>query len=273
MALYRASPKDGVAWITGGSSGVGRALAKALATQGFTVAVTAREEDLIDSLVEEARDLPGRILPYPCDVCDQQGMAAAVAAIEQTVGPITLAVFNAGSYAPVSGENLSIRKFRRSFDVNVMGIVHGLVPVTERMRGRGKGHVVIVGSISAYFGWPTTAAYGATKAAVNVMAQALRFDFERINIRLQVVNPGFIDTPLTQKTNFRLPALISAADAAGRICRSIATGGFEVAFPRRLVYAVKFLALLPGPVRHWFITTATRWKTRPSLGRVRRPRL
>jgi len=273
MALYRASPKDGVAWITGGSSGVGRALAMALATRGFVVAVTAREEDLIDSLVEEARDLPGRILSYPCDVCDERGMAATVEAIEQTAGPIVLAVFNAGSYAPVSGENLSIRKFRHSFDVNVMGIVHGLTPVAERMRRRGKGHAVIVGSISAYFGWPTTAAYGATKAAVNVMAQALRFDFERINIRLQVVNPGFIDTPLTQRTSFKLPALISAADAARRICRAIDSGGFEVTFPRRLVYAVKFLALLPGPLRHWFITTATGWKTRPGLGRIKRSRL
>ncbi len=273
MALYRADPKDGIAWITGGSSGVGRALAEVLAAQGFTVAVTAREEDLIDSLVEEVRDLPGRVLSYPCDVCDEQGMAATVEMIERTAGPIALAVFNAGSYAPVSGENLSIRKFRRSFDVNVMGIVHGLVPVTERMRARGKGHIVVVGSISAYFGWPTTAAYGATKAAVNVMAQALRFDFERINIRMQVVNPGFIDTPLTQKANFRLPALISATDAAKRICKGIASGGFEVTFPRRLVYGIKLLALLPGSLRHWFIMKATGWKTRPSLDRVRRSRL
>jgi NAD(P)-dependent dehydrogenase (short-subunit alcohol dehydrogenase family) len=273
MTLYRADPKDGIAWITGGSSGVGRALAKMLATQGFTVAVTAREGDLIGSLVEETRDLPGRILSYPCDVCDEKGMAAAVEAIERTAGPIALAVFNAGSYAPVSGENLSIRKFRRSFDVNVMGVVHGLVPVAERMRGRGKGHVVIIGSISAYFGWPTTAAYGATKAAVNVMAQALRFDLEHINVRMQIVNPGFIDTPLTQKANFRLPALITATDAAGRICAGIARGGFEIAFPRRLVFGLKLLSLLPSSLRHWFIMTATGWKNRPSLNRSRRSRL
>jgi NAD(P)-dependent dehydrogenase (short-subunit alcohol dehydrogenase family) len=272
MALYRASPKDGVAWITGGSSGIGRALARELAAEGFTVAVTAREEDPIDSLIEETKNLPGRILSYPCDVCDEQGMAATVDAIEASGEPIVLAVFNAGAYVPVSGENLSVRKFGRSFDVNVMGVVHGLVPVAGRMRQRGKGQVVMIGSISAYFGWPTTAAYGATKAALNAMAQSLRFDFDRVNIRLQVVNPGFIDTPLTQRTNFKLPALMSAGDAAHRIRKGIASGGFEIAFPGRLVYGLKGLALLPSSLRHWLITTFTGWKTRPSLPRTRRPR-
>lgn len=271
MALYRADPKDGIAWITGGSSGIGRALAKELARCGFTVAVTARDEDPIDSLIEEAGDLPGRILSYPCDVCDEQRMAATVEAIEANGQPIALAVFNAGSYVPVSGENLSVRKFRRSFDVNVMGIVHGLAPVANLMRRRGKGQIVVVGSISAYFGWPTTAAYGATKAAVNLMAQALRFDFDRVNIRLQVVNPGFVDTALTQRSGFRLPALMSCAQAAQRIRKGIETGGFEITFPRRLVWGVKLLAMFPIPLRHWIAATVTGWRTRPSLGRRIRP--
>ena len=171
MTLYRANPSNGIAWITGGSSGIGRALAKELAAAGFTVCVTARDEDPIDALIAAAGPLRGRILAYPCDVTDEQRMAATVMEIERKVGPIALAVFNAGAYVPIAGENMSVRKFRRIFDVNVMGVVHGLVPVVRHMRERGPGHVVLVGSVSAYFGWPTTAAYGASKAALNRMAE------------------------------------------------------------------------------------------------------
>jgi NAD(P)-dependent dehydrogenase (short-subunit alcohol dehydrogenase family) len=268
MTLYRADPKDGVAWITGGSSGLGRALAKQLASDGYVVAVTAREEDPIDILVAEAGSLPGRIVPCPCDVTDEKRMAETVAMIENQLGPIALAVFNAGAYVPIAGENLSVRKFRNLYNVNVLGIVHGLVPVVRRMQQRGHGHIVMIGSVSAYFGWPTTAAYGATKAAINLMAQSLKFDFDKIDIRIQVINPGFIDTPLTRGNGVRMPALMKPADAARRAARAIQRGGFETTFPRRLTLGLKLLNLLPRPVCHWTIERLTGWHKRPlSFGR------
>lgn len=268
MTLYRADPRDGVAWVTGGSSGIGRALARELAAAGFDVAVTARGEDPIDMLIAETAGMPGRILAYPCDVTDEPNMAAAVAAIEQEVGPIVLAIFNAGSYVPVAGDNLSVRKFRQTYDVNVLGIIHGLVPVARRMHARSRGQIVIVGSVSAYFGWPMTAAYGASKAAINVMAQSLKFDFDKINIRIQVMNLGFVDTPLLRTGPARLPALISADAAARRMLKGIRSGGFEVTFPRRLTWPLKLLSILPGPLSHWFVGLATGWKRRPpSFGR------
>ncbi len=268
MELYRASPEDGVAWITGGSSGIGRALARKLATAGYTVAVTAREGDPIDMLIAESAALPGRIVSFPCDVADEAGMAATVAAIEGGVGPIALAVFNAGAYVPVAGENLSVRKFRRTFEVNVLGIVHGLVPAVRAMQARGRGHLLLVGSISAWFGWPTTAAYGASKAAVNVMAQALKYDFDKIGIRIQVANPGFVDTPLLKERLPALPATISADRAARCLFDGIRSGGFEIAFPRRLVWGLKLAAMLPQPLRHRLIAALTGWRKRPlSFGR------
>jgi NAD(P)-dependent dehydrogenase (short-subunit alcohol dehydrogenase family) len=268
MKLYRASSQDGIAWITGGSSGIGRALAKELASAGYTVAVTAREGDPIDMLIAEAASLPGKILSFPCDVADEVRMADTVAAIEGRVGPITLAIFNAGAYIPMAGENMSVRKFRRTFEVNVLGVVNGLVPTVRAMQARGKGHVLLVGSISSWFGWPTTAAYGASKAALNVMAQALKYDFDKINIRIQVANPGFVDTPLLKQTAPSLPAMMPAGEAARRLFKGINSGGFEIAFPRRLVWGLKFASIMPQPVRHWLISTLTGWKSRPlSFGR------
>lgn len=268
MRLYRANPKDGVAWITGGSSGIGRALAKELAGAGYTVAVTARAGDPIDMLIAEAAPLAGKVISFPCDVADEAGMADTVANIEERIGPITLAIFNAGAYVPIAGENLSVRKFRRTFEVNVLGIVNGLVPVARRMQAHGHGHILFVGSISSWFGWPTTAAYGASKAAVNVMAQALKYDFDKINIRIQVANPGFVDTPLLRQTAPSLPATIPASKAARCLFKGIHSGGFEIAFPRRLVWGLKLVSMMPQPVRHWVISTLTGWKSRPlSFGR------
>ena len=263
MTLYRAAPTDGVAWITGGSSGIGRAVAKELAAAGFTVCVTARDEDPIDLLIAEAGTLSGRILSYPCDVTDEKRMAATAAAIEAEVGPVVLAVFNAGAYVPIAGENMSVRKFRRTFDVNVMGVVHGLVPVVRHMRERARGQIVFVGSVSAYFGWPTTAAYGASKAALNQIAESLKFDLDKINIRIQVANPGFIDTPLVRHSEFHMPALMPADAAARRMVAGIRRGGFEISFPRRLTWALKLLSVLPRPFCQWLLTKLTRWEKRP----------
>ncbi|TIM71987.1 MAG: SDR family NAD(P)-dependent oxidoreductase, partial [Mesorhizobium sp.] len=109
MTLYRADPKHGVAWITGGSSGIGRSLAKDLAAQGYVVAVTALDDDPIDTLVVETAQMPGHVTAYPCDVTDEERMARTVAAIEKDLGPIVLAVFNAGNYIATAGEDLTVR--------------------------------------------------------------------------------------------------------------------------------------------------------------------
>ena len=265
MSTYRASPEDGVAWITGGSTGIGRSVARMLASEGYTVAVTVRPNDPIDSLIEETRDMKGRVLSFPSDVTDEAGMTAVAAAIEAEAGPIVLAIFNAGAYLPVAGENLHVGTFRQSFEINVFGVINGLVPVIERMRNRGRGHVVFMGSISSYFGWPTTAAYGATKAAVNVMAEALKFDFDKMNIRTQVMNPGFINTPLTEHAPYSMPAMMEVDAAAGRICKAIRQGGFEVTFPRRLTWGLKLLFLLPRTLREKALRIATRWQAEPMI--------
>ncbi|PAP98753.1 SDR family oxidoreductase [Mesorhizobium mediterraneum] len=263
MTLYRANPKHGVAWITGGSSGIGRSLAKDLAAQGYTVAVTALDDEPIDTLVVETAQMPGRVTAYPCDVTDEKRMAKTVAAIEKDLGPIVLAVFNAGNYIATAGEDLTVRGFRQSFDVNYFGIINGLVPVIERMRVRARGHIVLVGSVTAYFGWPTTAAYGGTKAAINILAESLKYDFDKMNVRIQVMNPGFVDTPLTEKNLLPMPGLMPVNRASRRMARGIKSGGFEVTFPRRLSWGLKLLSILPRPFCRWVISTATRWKARP----------
>jgi len=269
--LYRANPKDGVAWITGASTGIGRFLARDLAAAGYTVAITSRDEERLHTLVEETAHLPGRIVPFFCDVTDEDGMRNTVAAIEREVGEIVLAIFSAGNYFPTRGERLDALHIVNTFDVNLFGVLYGLVPVVERMRYRGRGHVVLVGSASSYFGWPSAGAYGASKAALNNLAEALKHDFDKMNVRLQVVNPGFVDTPLTQKTHIAMPALIPVEDASRRIARAVRSGGFETSFPRRFTISLKLLRMLPFELRFWLIHKMTGWDKRP-MAAGRKPR-
>ncbi len=263
MSLYRAKAGDGVAWITGASSGIGRALAIDLARSGYTVAATARSEDKLAALASDAQGLRGRIVPFPCDVTHEEAMRSTVAGIERELGPIVLAVFNAGTYFPARGERLESGNFVKTFQINFNGAVFGLVPVTDAMRLRGRGQIALVGSATAYGGLPMAAAYGASKAALNNMAEALKFDFDKMNIRIQVINPGFVDTPLTEGNSFSMPGLMKVEDATARIMKGLAKGGFEICFPRRLSWALKFINLLPYPAYFYLMNRAMGWNKRP----------
>jgi short-subunit dehydrogenase len=245
MGLYRAEPADGIAWITGASTGIGRELALELARRGWKVAATARRADKLAELETLSTGLPGRIHAFPADMTNAAEVNDLVDEISLAIGPICLAIFNAGNYWPASGDRLDVKKFAETYALNVMGQVNGLVPVVETMKRAGHGHIMIVASVSGYSGLPTAAAYGASKAAVINMCEALKFDFDRINIRIQVVNPGFIETPLTEKNAFPMPALMPVQKAVRRIADGIATGGFEITFPRRFTFVLKFMRLLP----------------------------
>jgi len=270
MAIYRADTRHGICWITGGSTGIGRQLALDLARQGWTVAVTSRIEDPIEPVIQAAAGFSGKILPFYCDVTDEAGMAATVDAIETQAGPIVLAIFNAGVYLPIHAEALSMANFRRTYEVNIFGVLNGLVPTVARMQTRSRGHIVLVGSVTAYFGWPTLAAYGATKAALNNMAEALRYDFEKMNIRIQIINPGFVDTPLATKNTHLMPYLMPVKDAAARMVKAIRKGGYETTFPRRLTWGLKFMRMWPQAAIFAFMNYAARWRGYPLMpGRKR----
>jgi short-subunit dehydrogenase len=262
MSLYRASPADGVAWVTGASGGIGREVALLLAARGYAVAVTARREDELSVLTRELAGGKGRIVAFPADVTDEAAMAEVVSSIEREMGPLVLAVFNAGTYVPISGARIALDKVRKIFEVNVMGVVNGLAPALQAMVARGRGQVVLTGSVSAYFGLPAASAYGASKAALNNMAESLKHDLDKMNIRIQIVNPGFVDTPLTKKNRFAMPALVPVDQAGRRFVDGIERGGFEVTFPRRFTWVLKLLRILPMPLRYRIMHRAMGWDQR-----------
>lgn len=262
MALYRMAAGDGVAWVTGASTGIGRGLALALARDGHIVAVSARSSDKLALLAAEAHGLKGRILSYPCDATDREAMDKTIETIEQEAGPITLAVLNAGIHLPSDGDTFDIENFVKTYELNVFGVLHGLVPVVRRMHALGRGHIVITGSASAYLGLPSAAAYGSSKAALNYLAEALKYDFDKMNIRIQMLNPSFIDTPMTENNTKPMPGLLSVDAAIALVLSGMRDGGFDISFPRRMVWPLKFVRMLPQQLRFPIVNRATGWNTK-----------
>ena len=248
MTAPVADPSAGprrVVWITGASSGIGRALALNLARRGDCVAVSARGDAGLQSLVDELGRTQGAIHPYPLDINHRDRCAETVSKITDELGEIALAVLNAGTHHPVEAASFDASAFAQLISINLLGTGNCLAPLLQRMIPGKRGHIAIVASVAGYRGLPTSAYYGASKAAQINLAEALKFDLDRHGIKLQLVNPGFVKTPLTDKNDFPMPFLMDVDEAAERMVRGFDGNAFEIAFPRRFAYLLKFLRMLP----------------------------
>lgn len=250
------TPKDGIAWVTGASSGIGLALTKRLVSLGWRVAVTARRAEALEAL---ASDHPGQIGVFAADVADTRAMASAAEAIEAKFGPIALAVLNAGIYLPIDSRKPDPALFRQTFEVNLMGVANALAPLVPAMLARGQGQILIVSSATGFGGMPTAAAYGASKAALINMAETLRIELDPLGIRVQVATPGFVETPAQDDNGFPKPFMISPERAARYMTDGMASKAVEISFPRRFTWILKALYALPSAVYIPLVRKQTGW--------------
>jgi len=232
-----------VAWVTGAGKGIGRELAKRLSEDGWTVAVSARTEEDLRCLALDCR--ADSIHSFPLDVADIAATVETVARIAADLGQPDLVVFNAGTHIPISAEDFSVEAFRSLVETNLMGPVNGLSQILPQMIARRSGHIAVVASLAGYRGLPTSVAYGATKAGLINMCEALKPELAQCGVRLTLINPGFVKTPLTDRNEFPMPDLISVEKAAAHILRGLAADAFEIAFPWRFAFLMKLLRVLP----------------------------
>jgi len=235
----------GVAWVTGAGKGIGKAAALELAVRGWTVAASARTNSDLVALGEEATMAGGTVVPFALDITKRTAVSHAVGLIEDKFGGIDLALLNAGTYVRFGVEDFTAEAFGRQMDINVMGTVNCLDPVLARMRQRNSGHIAVVSSLTAYRGLPYASAYGASKAALTNMCEAMKPELDALGIQMTVIHPGFVKTPLTDQNEFAMPFLMEAEEAARRIVDGLERGTFEIAFPRRLAFLLKVARCLP----------------------------
>lgn len=232
------------AWVTGAGKGMGRVLALRLARQGWAVHASARTEEDLKSLADEASDLEGKIHPVPLDTTDTDAVTKAFDEITKDA-PIGLVVLNAGTHTPTPAKDFDLNDVNTLIDVNLRGTVNCLAPVMEKMRLQGFGKIGVVASVAGYKGLPSAAAYSATKAGTIAMCESLYPELQAEGVSLAVINPGFVRTPLTDKNDFPMPFLMEVDDAVDRIVKGLERDTFEIAFPTRFVLILKFLRLLP----------------------------
>ena len=247
-----------VVWITGASSGIGESLARELAGRGARVAITARRGDRLDAIAGD------RMLSVPADVTDLDAMRAAAARVEEELGPIDLAVLNAGTWRQMDVTAWDTELFRLHVETNLMGMVHGIDAVLPGMRRRRGGVIAGVSSVAGYRGWPSSEAYGSTKAAEINLLESLRIDLLPLGIRVLTVCPGFVRSDLTSQNTFRMPFLMEPPDAAARIADGIAREKAEMVFPLPMMLLMKATRLVP--VRPWAALMSRQAKTRRNKG-------
>lgn len=234
-----------VTWIVGASSGIGRALADELVLRGDAVVVSARS---MAPLLEQAVIEPQRILPIAVDVTDLTSLAQALTQILMHWGRVDRVILNAADYAPMSLAEFDPALFERLMRINFMGVIHGIEAVRAYFLARGTGQIIITASVAGYRGLPYAAPYGATKAALINMAESLAPEFAAHGVRLRVISPGFVRTPMTAKNSFTMPGIIEPAQAALHIARQLEGSRFELLVPRGFGWLMKLIRVLPYPI-------------------------
>jgi short-subunit dehydrogenase len=238
-------------WITGASSGIGHEVALRLAQRGAKVAASARSADKLGELAALSRN----ITAYPLDVTDAAAATAAHAAIVAAQGPLDLVLLNAGVWRVMGASNFSADAAREAMRVNYFGIVNALGPVIPAMVARGRGNIALMGSVAGYRGLPGGAAYGPTKAAIISLAEILAPDLAQKGVRVSIINPGYVATPMTAPNDFPMPYIVSVETAADHILTGLEKGRFEIAFPWQSAATLKLARIFPYPLYFWFART------------------
>ncbi|SHN40031.1 Short-chain dehydrogenase [Duganella sacchari] len=232
-------------WVIGASSGIGAALAVEALLAGARVALSARRTERLQAV---ASGHP-QALVAPFDILDAQAWHARHEQICQLFGGIDLIVFCAADYHPERSWEVNAEGAARTLQTNLGSVYTGLSTVLPAMLARGSGGIAIVASVAGYFGLPNASVYGPSKAALINLAELLYVDLRPRGLSVYLINPGFVQTSLTAKNDFTMPALQTPQAAARAIRRGLASGRFEIHFPRRFTLALKFLRWLPYRLR------------------------
>ena len=246
-----------VIWITGGSTGIGKALALKFANNGWTVAISARRENLL----KEIEDKHQNIKSFPLDVNDKEKCKSVFENIKKELGDIEICFFSTGTWDPKKEKEIDVEQIENVFKVNFFGTLNSIKAAEKYFKDKKSGIITIVSSIAGYRGLPNSTGYGPSKSALNNLAESLYFDFKRHNVRVCLVSPGFIKTPMTDKNDFKMPFLKTPEYAADQIYEGLVNKNiFEIHFPKSLTITLKLLSFLPSKIYFGLVGKLTKYQ-------------
>ena len=234
-----------IIWITGASSGIGKALAIKFAEKGWIVAASARRENLL----EELKKFNPNIYSFPLDVTEIENCKLIANKIIEKFGGIDICVFGTGIHDPKSEKKFNLNKIREIMEVNYFGTMNSINSIYEYFSEKKNGQISIISSVAGYRGLPAAGAYCASKAALTSYAESLNFDMQMKNVKVSLISPGFIKTPMTDQNDFPMPMIKSPEFAANEIFKGLTEKkSFEIHFPKAFTYFLKFLQILPSSI-------------------------
>jgi len=243
-------------WITGASSGIGKAVAEKFAKEGWKVAVSARRKELLDELAKNEN-----ISSFPLDVTDRSQINNTFKNILNEFGELDICLFSSGTYEPKDEQNIDPDKIKNVINVNFLGVIDCVKVVEDYFKNKKSGHVSIVSSIAGYRGLPNSSGYGPSKAALTNFSESIYFDFKKFGVRVSVVSPGFIKTPLTDKNEFPMPFLKTPEYAADKIYDGLINkNSFEIHFPKALTIILKIFSFLPSKLYFGLVGRMTKYQ-------------
>ncbi len=244
-------------WITGGSTGIGKALAIKFASKNWNVVVSARRVELLNEL----SDTYENISCFPLDVSDKEKCKEVFTEIKNKFENIDICFFSTGTWDPKKEKDIDVDQMQNVFQINFFGTVNCIKAVEQYFRDKRNGIITIVSSIAGYRGLPNSTGYGPSKSALNNLAESLYFDFKRYNVRVCLVSPGFIKTPMTDKNDFKMPFLKTPEYAAEKIYDGLVNKNvFEIHFPKSLTITLKLLSLLPSKIYFGLVGKLTKYQ-------------
>ena len=228
-------------WITGASSGIGKALALKFAKEKWQVAISARRKELLDEIAQNEN-----ISSFPLDVTDDDLVKTTFSSILNKFKDLDLCVFCSGAYDPKLEKEINKEQIKKIMNINFFGVLNCIKTVEEYFKNKKGGHISVVSSVAAYRGLPNSSGYGPSKAALTNLTESLYFDFKKHNVRISLISPGFIKTPLTNQNTFNMPFIKSPEFAANKMFNGLTkSNSFEIHFPKELTLLLKFLRILP----------------------------
>ena len=228
-------------WIVGTSDGLGLALAKKMSEAGASLVLTARNEA---RLKEIAASLPNKAEVLPLDITNLAAVKKSAKMLKNLDG----FVFLAGAYWPMSAQEWDIGKVTKMVNVNLIGALHTLEVILPMFIEKNRGHLVFTGSLAGYRGLPAALGYGSSKAAIANLSETLRYDLKETSIKVQLINPGFIKTRLTDKNKFKMPQIMAPEDAAEKMFSNMNKNNFSSSFPAPFSWLFRVSRVLPDSI-------------------------
>ncbi len=233
-----------VVFITGASSGIGYALAQELAPKDYVLALAARRTELLETLCGEVRQKGGEAIALTCDVGDQAQVKQAIAETVARFGRIDLAILSAGVGGPTNATNFKAESLERLLRTNLLGVAFCLEELLPMMRRQGNGTIAAISSLAADRGFPGSAGYCATKAALSTLFDGLRVELKALGVKLVTIEPGYVQTPMTESFG-KMPFMMQADETARLILRRLKQGDRVIRFPLAASAFMKLMRILP----------------------------